>query len=115
MTFNRGEVWLANLNPTQGSEQGGTRPIIVFQNNIISKFSTTIITIPLTTNLRRAKLPSSLLIASGEGGLEKDSVALCHQLKVIDVTRLKKKIGQLDTGVISDLETKELLTLGYKF
>ena len=115
MTFNRGEVWLANLNPTQGSEQGGTRPIIVFQNNIISKFSTTIITIPLTTNLRRAKLPSSLLIASGEGGLEKDSVALCHQLKVIDVTRLKKKIGQLDTGVISDLETKVLLTLGYKF
>ena len=90
MTFNRGEVWLANLNPIQGSEQGGTRPVIVFQNNIISKFSTTIITIPLTTNLRRAKLPSSLLIASGQGGLEKDSVALCHQIRVIDVTRLKK-------------------------
>lgn len=115
MTFNRGEVWLANLNPTQGSEQGGTRPVIVFQNNIISKFSTTIITIPLTTNLRRGKLPSSLLIASGQGGLEKDSVALCHQLRVIDVTRLKKKLGQLDSSVISDLETKVLLTLGYEF
>ncbi|MEM8831149.1 MAG: type II toxin-antitoxin system PemK/MazF family toxin [Cyanobacteria bacterium P01_G01_bin.19] len=115
MTFNRGEVWLANLNPTQGSEQGGTRPVIVFQNNIISKFSTTIITIPLTTNLRRAKLPSSLLIASGQGGLEKDSVALCHQLRVIDVTRLKKKLGQLSSSVIVDLETKVLLTLGYKF
>ena len=76
MTFNRGEVWLANLNPIQGSEQGGTRPVIVFQNNIISKFSTTIITIPLTTNLRRAKLPSSLLIASGQGGLGKDSVEI---------------------------------------
>ena len=115
MTCNRGEVWLANLNPTQGSEQGGTRPVIVFQNNIISKFSTTIITIPLTTNLRRAKLPSSLFIASGQGGLEKDSVALCHQLRVIDLTRLKKKLGQLDSRIILDLETKILLTLGYKF
>jgi mRNA interferase MazF len=86
MAFNRGEVWLANLSPTQGSEQGGTRPIIIFQNNIISKFSTTIISIPLTTNLRRSRLPSSLLIYSSKGGLEKDSVALCHQLRVIDVT-----------------------------
>ncbi|MDJ0595692.1 MAG: type II toxin-antitoxin system PemK/MazF family toxin [Pleurocapsa sp. MO_226.B13] len=104
MTFNRGQVWLANLNPTQGSEQSGTRPVIVFQHNIISKFSTTIITVPLTTNLRRAKLPSSLLISLGKGGLEKDSVALCHQLRVIDVTRLKKKLGQLDSDTISKID-----------
>jgi mRNA interferase MazF len=115
MAFNRGEVWLANLSPTQGSEQGGTRPVIVFQNNIISKFSTTIIIIPLTTNLRRAKLPSSLLIYAGKGGLNCDSVALCHQLRVIDVTRLKKKLGQLELEIIADLETKVLLTLGYQF
>ena len=87
----------------------------MFQNDIISQFSTTIITIPLTTNLRRAKLPSSLLIDSGQGSLEKDSVALCHQLRVLDVTRLKKKLGQLDKKIILDLETKVLLTLGYKF
>ena len=115
MTFNRGEVWLANLNPTQGSEQGGIRPVIIFQNNIISKFSTTIIIIPLTTNLRRAKLPSSFLISLGQGGLEKESVALCYQLRVIDLTRLKKKLGQLDSDTISNLETKVLLTLGYRF
>lgn len=45
MTVERGEVWLADLNPTRGSEQGGTRPVIVFQNEIISQFSTTVITI----------------------------------------------------------------------
>lgn len=50
----RGEVWLADLNPTQGSEQAGIRPVIVFQNDLVSQFSTTIITIPLTTNQRRA-------------------------------------------------------------
>lgn len=113
MSFNRGEIWLANLNPTQGSEQGGTRPVIIFQNNIISKFSTTIITIPLTTNLRRAKLPSSLLIAAGEGGLNQDSVALCHQLRVIDRLRIKNKLGRLKLKTVADLEAKVLLTLGY--
>ncbi|NJL47080.1 MAG: type II toxin-antitoxin system PemK/MazF family toxin [Leptolyngbyaceae cyanobacterium SM2_5_2] len=55
--LNRGEVWLADLNPTQGSEQAGTRPVIIFQNNLVSQFSTTTITIPLTTNQRRAALP----------------------------------------------------------
>ncbi len=65
MTVKRGEVWLADLNPTRGSEQGGTRPVIVF-HDIVSQFSTTLITIPLTTNLRRASLPTCLLIPSGE-------------------------------------------------
>lgn len=36
----RGEVWLADLNPTQGSEQAGIRPVIIFQNDLVSQFST---------------------------------------------------------------------------
>jgi mRNA interferase MazF len=43
----RGEVWLADLNPTQGSEQAGIRPVIIFQNDLVSQFSTTTITILL--------------------------------------------------------------------
>ncbi len=53
----RGEVWLADLNPTQGSEQAGIRPVIIFQNHLVSEISTTPITIPLSTNQRRASLP----------------------------------------------------------
>jgi len=75
----RGEVWLADLNPTKGSEQAGVRPVIIFQNTLISKFSSTVITIPLTTNLKRAALPTSILLSKNEGGLDADSVALCHQ------------------------------------
>jgi len=76
-SLQRGEVWLANLNPTQGSEQAGTRPVIIFQNNIGSQFSTTTIAIPLTTNQRRASLPIYLVLQQGDGGLTADSVALC--------------------------------------
>ena len=78
MTVNRGEIWLANLNPTRGSEQAGTRPVLIFQNNIINKYTTTILAIPLTTNPRRAALPSCVQVAKGEGGLASDSVVLCH-------------------------------------
>ena len=113
MKVERGEIWLANLDPTQGSEQAGTRPIIIFQENTVSKFTSTIITIPLTTNLRRAALPTCLLISNGQGGLNQDSVALCHQLRVLDKTRLIKRIGQLDFEAIARLESVVLFTLGY--
>jgi mRNA interferase MazF len=114
MQVERGEIWLANLDPTKGSEQAGTLPIIIFQENTISKFTSTIITIPLTTNLRRAALPSCLLISNGQGGLNQDSVALCHQLRVLDKTRLIKRLGQLDIEVIAELERTVLFTLGYQ-
>ena len=69
MTVRRGERWLADLDPARGSEQTGSRPVLVVQNDVISKFTTTVLTIPLTTNLRRASLPSCVLLAKGEGGL----------------------------------------------
>ncbi len=83
-----GEIWLADLNPTQGSEQAGIRPVIIFQNDLVSEFSTTTITIPLSTNQRRAALPICLSIEQGNGGLSQDSVALCFQMRVLDKTAL---------------------------
>ena len=113
MRIKRGEVWLASLDPVQGSEQAGTRPVIIFQENTLSQFTTTVITIPLSSNLRRASLPTCIKISSGEGGLNQDSVALCHQIRVLDKTRLTKKLGQLELETISFLETTILFTLGY--
>jgi mRNA interferase MazF len=110
----RGEVWLANLNPTQGSEQAGIRPVIVFQNDIVSQFSTTIVTIPLTTNQRRASLPICVLIRRGDGGLTQDSVALCFQMRVLDKIRLIRRLGQLNPQTINQLEEVVLVTLGYE-
>jgi mRNA interferase MazF len=110
----RGEVWLANLDPTQGSEQAGVRPVIIFQNDIISQFSTTTIAIPLTTNQRRASLPICMLVKQGDGGLSQDSVALCFQIRVLDKTRLIRRLGQLSAETITQLEEVVLVTLGYE-
>jgi mRNA interferase MazF len=109
----RGEVWLADLNPTQGSEQAGIRPVIIFQNDLVSQFSTTTIAIPLSTNQRRAELPICLLIKQGNAGLSQDSVALCFQIRVLDKIRLIRILGQLSPEIIAQLENVVLLTLGY--
>lgn len=112
MIVKRGEVWLANLNPTRGSEQAGIRPVLIFQNDLISRFTTTVLTIPFTTNLRRAALPSCVLLTKGEGGLASDSVALCHQLRVLDKTRLHQKLGEVNQQTIAAIENRISFTLG---
>ena len=108
MTVSRGEIWLANLNPTPGSEQSGTRPVLTFQNNSINRFTSTFSTIPLTTNLRRASLPTCVL----EGGMLKDSVVLCHQLRVIDKLRLSRRLGAVSDEVMTAVESCVAFTTG---
>jgi len=108
----RGEIWLANLNPIRGSEQAGIRPVIIFQNNLLNRFTTTVLAIPLTTNLRRASLPSCVFVSREEGELVSDSVALCHQLRVLDKIRLQRKLGTLNQQTISAIEAKMLFTMG---
>jgi mRNA interferase MazF len=112
MLVKRGEVWLANLNPTQGSEQAGVRPVLIFQNDLINKYTTTILAMPFTTNLRRAMLPSCVQISQGEGRLISDSVVLCHQLRAIDKTRLKKRLGEIDRKPLAAVESCVMFTMG---
>src|SRR6266496_4804170 len=112
MTIKRGEVWLADLNPIRGSEQAGIRPILIFQNDAINTFTTTAVTIPFTTNLRRAALPSCVRVVAGEGGLASDSVALCHQLRVLDTTRLIRRLGSVNRQTMLAVERCVLFTLG---
>jgi mRNA interferase MazF len=112
MIAKRGEVWLANLDPARGSEQAGFRPVLVLQNDLISKFTVTVLAIPLTTNLRRSALPTCLRLDKGEGGLAEESVALCHQLRVLDRSRLNRKLGTVSPALLSAIENRVLFTLG---
>ncbi len=112
MKVARGEIWLADLNPTRGSEQAGSRPVLILQNDAINAFTSTLIAVPLTTNLRRATLPSCVRVDRGEGGLANDSVVLCHQLRVLDKSRLYRKLGLVSRQTIDDVESRLLFTLG---
>lgn len=86
--------------------------MLIFQNDLINKFTTTVLTIPFTTNLRRASLPSSVKVPKGEGGLTSDSVALCHQLRVLDKTRLQRKMGELSEETMAAVASRVVFTMG---
>lgn len=112
MIVKRGEIWLAELNPTRGSEQAGTRPVLILQNNSINRFTNTFLTIPFTTNLRRASLPTCVRLNQGEGGLANDSVALCHQFRVLDKSRLIPRLGSISDDTLAAIERCVLFTTG---
>jgi len=60
------EIWIANFEPEQGSEEAGVRPTIISQNNTISMYTSTVISIPLRNNQRPASVSSSVCIPGGE-------------------------------------------------
>lgn len=99
----KGDVYLANLDPVVGSEQAGTRPVVVVQNSLLNRVTRTIVIVPFTTNLKRAELPSAVLISKGDGGLNQDSVALCHQVRVLDKSRLGNHLGKLSEDSLAKI------------
>ena len=107
----RGNIYLADLNPSRGSEQAGIRPVIIVQHNNIDRFTRTVVVIPLTTNVRRAQIPGTIVIPAGEGGLNQESVALCYQIVVIDRQRLQRQLGKLSSSYLQQLEEAMRYTL----
>ena len=107
----RGEIWMADLNPSRGSEQAGVRPVISIQRASLDRFTTATVVVPLTANLRRLKVPGCLLIPMGEGGLDRDSVALCFQVAVIDRQRLIQPLGQLAATRLAEINQALKYTL----
>jgi mRNA interferase MazF len=86
--YNRGEIWLANLNPGKGTEPGKIRPVLIVQcQELLDVSHPSTLIIPLTTNLIDAAEPLRLRVAAGER-LEKDSDLLIDQIRAIDNKRL---------------------------
>ena len=93
--YKRGDLYYANLNPYFGSEQGGTRPVLVLQNNVGNFFCPTLIVAPLTSKwIKKKELPTHYALESvPELGLK--SVVLLEQIKTIDKRRVLSYIGRV--------------------
>lgn len=113
MTIKRGEVYYADLNPVVGSEQGGVRPVVVLQNDVGNKYSPTVIAAATTSRLYKAKLPTHIEIAKENSPLPKNSVVLLEQIRTIDKSRIREKIGELPADVMRRIEDALLLSLGF--
>ncbi|MCI5948948.1 MAG: type II toxin-antitoxin system PemK/MazF family toxin [Oscillospiraceae bacterium] len=95
MTVKRGDIYYADLSPVVGSEQGGTRPVLIVQNDVGNKYSPTVIAAAITSKKLKAKLPTHISVNADECGLSKDSVVLLEQIRTLDKQRLKERMGNL--------------------
>ena len=101
MVIKRFSVWRVNLNPARGSEQAGSRPVLVVSPDLMNEKLRTVIVAPMTTRLRGwpTRIPVSHDGKAGEVALD--------QLGTIDKSRLGSSMGDLDStchdGVLSVL------------
>ena len=94
-TVKRGDIFYADLSPVVGSEQGGTRPVLIVQNDTGNRHSPTVIAAAITSQTGKARLPTHINIAGGSVGLSMDSVILLEQIRTIDKRRLREHIRRL--------------------
>ena len=100
MTIKRGDMFYADLSPVIGSEQGGIRPVVIIQNNLGNKYSPTVIAAAITSQTNKTRLPTHIEINSNTEGLKSNSVVLTEQIRTIDKSRLKEKIGHIDDAEV---------------
>jgi mRNA interferase MazF len=100
----RGDVYLADLSPVIGSEQGGMRPVLIIQNDVGNRYSPTTIVAAITSQLTKSTLPTHVKIKAAESGIACDSIILLEQLQTIDKRRLKKHLTRFDDRIMKNVD-----------
>ena len=99
------QTWgYADLRPVIGSEQGGIRPVLILQNNVGNRHSPTVIAAPITSKMGKPRLPTHVCLNRQANGLSCGSVILLEQLRTIDKSRLRERVGALDTSEMKQID-----------
>ena len=112
MNIKRGDIFYADLSPVVGSEQGGLRPVLIVQNDVGNKYSPTVIAAAITSKMTKARLPTHIGVLAKDVGLNKDSVILLEQIRTLDKTRLKEKMGHLDVVTMNEVNSAITVSFG---
>ena len=105
----RGEIYYADLSPVIGSEQDGTRPVLILQNDIGNRFSPTTIIAPMTSVPKKQALPTHIVI--DYDFLESKSTILLEQIRTIDKSRLREKVCHLDQDILQKIDQALCISL----
>ena len=108
----RGDIYYADLSPVVGSEQGGMRPVLIVQNDTGNKHSPTVIAAAITSQIGKARLPTHIELTAQGFGLSRNSVVLLEQIRTIDKTRLKERMGKVDDGVMTRVDDAIAVSFG---
>jgi mRNA interferase MazF len=111
-TVKRGDIYYADLSPVVGSEQGGMRPVLIVQNDTGNKHSPTVIAAAITSQLGKARLPTHIELSGQSCGLSRDSVILLEQIRTIDKSRLRERMGKLDEPLMTEVDSAIAVSFG---
>ena len=111
-TVKRGDIFYADLSPVVGSEQGGTRPVLIVQNDMGNRHSPTVIAAAITSQTGKARLPTHIELSGHDVGLTKDSVVLLEQIRTIDKKRLREHMGRLDEAMMNQVDSAIAVSFG---
>ncbi len=101
--YRRGDIYVADLNPYIGSEQGGTRPVVVLQNNTGNYYCPTLIVAPITSRYyKKTDMPTHYHVKQAEG-LDVPSVVLLEQIKTIDKRRVRRFLGKMSRRQMEEI------------
>ena len=110
----RGDIFIADLDPVVGSEQGGVRPVVIVQNDRGNRFSPTVICAAMTSRLSKSDLPTHVWVSTRDSGLERDSLVLCEQVRTLEKRRLRTRVGRLNGLALRRVDQALLSALGIK-
>ncbi len=108
---NRGEIYLADLDPIKGCEQGGYRPVLIIQNNVGNRYSPTVIVSAITSRLTKRLLPVHVALPKA---LVKSSICMLEQIRTLDKSRLRELVGKLSDEDMLKVNRAILISLGCK-
>lgn len=108
----RGEIYLADLRPTVGSEQGGKRPVLVLQNDIGNYYSPTTIVASITSNTSHKHILPTHVQIEARDELNNDSLILLEQIRTIDKKRLIRRLGNLKKDEIKKVNVCSGISIG---
>jgi mRNA interferase MazF len=113
MVISQGEVWWADLPAPVGSAPGFRRPVVVVQGEALNRSRiSTVLCVPLTSNLRWADAPGNVMLSARVTGLPKDSVANVSQVLTLDRGLLTERVGKLPPAKLELLFTGIDIVLG---
>lgn len=107
----RGDIFLINLDPVKGSEQGEVRPAVVIQNDVGNEFSPVVIIAAISSQVKRL-YDVHVLVAPSEGNLDKESIVLLNQIRTVDKSRLTRQLGSLSPAAMKRVDRALKISLG---
>ena len=101
----RGDIWLVNLNPIKGREQGGKRPCLVVSADLFNQApSELVVVLPITS--KDKEIPFHVEVNPPEGGLKLKSFIKCEDVRSISLERFSQKLGVVSTASMTMVEER---------